>query len=1164
MKKILLGLFVFVSVLGFSHLASADVIYSQPFIGGNVHLNYGYYVGGFLGKSGNSIAVPFQINPFHIPADFTTIRVKKMSEFSSCPGSLNLDKYNSEDTVYLEGVSDNGEYCDFTAIGDFADKGVAGDYIRIWLSGGSGSNGALLEGSSNNDGESKPSCDGPEENTYIAKNCTFYKGGFAFLVYNTNLDINPNYPNVSNKFLASPSCTDGIQNQDETGIDIGGVCGLGIVFGCRDVNATNFNMDATEDTVPTSCVYHTLIYTGNSCQWSPVQIYDDYLVPAYDDTHIYVHSGMAVFNLVSTTTNICRIFTDTSNGNNQGMRDVSGLENGTYYFLNSSYDSSTQISSVYALFFTMLNGVITSSSSTLSATCSDGIQNQDETGIDTGGVCQKLTHNPVLIIPGVLGNDINKPTDNGLEKLWLNLTKNFTDFGDQFMDPLQFNLDLTPSDMSLIIGDVIKKETVTAEDVEIKLFDYTDSLIKEFQNQGYTEGTDLFLFPYDWRYGVSDSNINKLKQKIEDIKTQTGSDKVDIIAHSTGGLLAKKYIVDNQTNNYIDKAIFVGVPNTGAPATINTILNGSNFGNLFLNPLEMKKIAQNMPVIYDLSPSEEYYNNKGSYVKVVDKNSILNVTNSKDLNFSETNDFLISDHKLNSQAMTNANNLHTAQFDNFDLRTLGVDLYAIDGCKTGTIGKIIENRIYDTTSEEPALSYNRLELVPGDGSIPLESATNLPINQGNKYYALKSDHSEMLGQNGIKQKIISILSGNDVTISDKLITQDISSCNLNGKAISIFSPVDIDIVDNQGNHSGLINGAIQNDIPNASFEIMGDHKFVYLPDDEGQTYTINLKGTDSGTFTLNNEDISNNEVTQTEVFSNIPVTTSLTGQVNLGSTTTLSLDNNGDGTTDQTIQPSSIINSDQSQDLISPVSTPIITGLMGQPGFYRSNVNINIKAVDPVITGQELETSGILKINYNLDNTGYQTYSTPINISVEGQHTIKFFSTDKAGNNEMEQSINFTVDKTPPELQATFDINTKDVVLSVQDILDQNPTILTNKISTTLTDMSGNITAIPFTKYKDLPTRLRFTYNQITRNGITTKIPDTNVFYDWQEKKGNLTDLDTKVTVKGVEKYMFSYKKATNITTIKVKMGSKIITTTRSGFVFVTVKTDGDSLVVSY
>ena len=52
---------------------------------------------------------------------------------------------------------------------------------------------------------------------------------------------------------------------------------------------------------------------------------------------------------------------------------------------------------------------------------------------------------PVLIVPGMLGTDIT----NGNEKLWLDLGRNFTDVGDDFMDLLQLNADLTPLDTSL-------------------------------------------------------------------------------------------------------------------------------------------------------------------------------------------------------------------------------------------------------------------------------------------------------------------------------------------------------------------------------------------------------------------------------------------------------------------------------------------------------------------------------------------------------------------------------------------------------------------------------------------------------------------------------------------------------------------------------------------
>lgn len=681
----------------------------------------------------------------------------------------------------------------------------------------------------------------------------------------------------------------------------------------------------------------------------------------------------------------------------------------------------------------------------------------------TGEMATPL-HNPVLIIPGVLGTEISDSSD----KLWINLVKNITDFTDSFMDPLQFTTDLKPSDTNLVLNGVIRKIIIPFYN-----FDYTDGLITELKSQNYTEGSNstdsIFTFPYDWRYGVTGvldvvngeniTTVNLLKQKINEIKQQTGSAKVDIIAHSTGGLLLKKYVRDNQTDNSIGKAIFVGVPNTGAPQAIKTLLSGSTFGNPFLNPLEMKKIAKNMPVIYDLLPSGEYYNKKGSYVKVVDKNLLLNTTNIKDLNYIETNNFLVSDHNLNSQALNNAQNLHTADFDNFDLRTAGVDVYAIDGCKAGTLGKIIENRIHNTNSEEYFTSYNKPELTPGDGTVTLESATNLPINESNKYYALKADHSKMLSQDGIRQKIVNILSGSTTNISSELITQDISECKLNGKAISIYSPLDIDIVDNQGNHSGLLNGRIQNDIPNASFEIIDDHKFVYLPNDEGQTYTIKLQGTDEGTFTLKNEDISNSEVTETEVFSNIPVTTSLLGEVNLGGITTLDIDN-GDGNM-FTISPSAVIDANQSEDLISPVTTLETTGEQGQTSFYRSDVSISLEAIDPVITGQENKTSGILKTVYLLDDSDIQTYTTPIIVNTDGLHTLTFFSTDKAGNNESEQSITFTIDKKSPEPKISIDTTTKDLKIESNEI----DIIISETSNTyTLTDKAGNTTKLFFQK----------------------------------------------------------------------------------------------------
>ena len=522
---------------------------------------------------------------------------------------------------------------------------------------------------------------------------------------------------------------------------------------------------------------------------------------------------------------------------------------------------------------------------------------------------------PVLIVPGVLGTEISKPNDDGsLSKLWLDLAHNFSDIGDGFMDPLQFKDDLTPTDSSLVLGDVLGKTTINLIAAQEEVFDYSDSLTKEFKNQGYTEGTDLFTFPYDWRYGVSDDTVAQLKQKITDIMNGTGSDKVDVVAHSTGGLLVKKYVMDNPGSNNIEKAVFVGVPSTGAPKAIKTLLMGDNFSNLFLADSEMQKLARNLPVVYDLAPSAEYYKNAGSFVKIVNHN-LLSSTK-KDLSFDDMTNFLTVDHNFNALAWNNAQNLHTTDFDDYDMRTAGVDLYAIDGCKTGTITKIGENHSDNPLVNLLTPTYSVYKEDTGDGPVPLESSSNLPINDTQKYYALKASHGEMLSENGIRQQIVNIISGSSTNVDSDLITQDISKCNLNGRAISIYSPLSIDITDQNGNHSGITSdgSSIENNIPNADYEILGEHKYVYLPTDSGQTYSIKVAGTGDGVFTLTDATIANNQTTGMQVFNQIPVTTALEGNVNIGNTTTLSLDTNGDGMIDQTLQPTAILDADDAQN----------------------------------------------------------------------------------------------------------------------------------------------------------------------------------------------------------------------------------------------------------
>lgn len=497
---------------------------------------------------------------------------------------------------------------------------------------------------------------------------------------------------------------------------------------------------------------------------------------------------------------------------------------------------------------------------------------------------------PVIIVPGVMGTELKDDT----QLLWLNLEKMLTDIGDDFLDSLSFSEDLESKNSVDILNIITKKEISN-----LSLFNYSDKLINEFKKAGYIVDTSseatLFTFPYDWRYGVTGLNTDGkisadlLKEKIQEVLDQTGSEKVDIVAHSTGGLIVKKYIVNNPETHHINKAVFVGVPNTGAPKAVKALIQGDSADIPWLSSTEMKKLSRNFPVAYDLLPSQKYYDMKGSYIKIMNE-KFMEDTTIQDLKYSDVDSYLIDNYSLNSQALTNAKNLHTKNFDDLDMRNAGVDLYSVNGCKTGTLGKVVEVQHIGYGGRK-SIYYNKPEIVPGDGTVPLESSTNLPIDQDHKYYALKASHGKMMSQDGIKDVITNIISGSQIDINDKLITQDISKCKLNGKAISVFSPVDLDVVDQDGNHSGVTpEGDTVNDIPNADIEVWDDHKFIYLPTDDGQIYTVNMKGTGRGTYTIKSDVIIDGQTRKTDTFTDLPVTDELTGTIDISTdVTTLSV-----------------------------------------------------------------------------------------------------------------------------------------------------------------------------------------------------------------------------------------------------------------------------------
>ncbi|MEM2825581.1 MAG: Ig-like domain repeat protein [Candidatus Bathyarchaeia archaeon] len=100
-------------------------------------------------------------------------------------------------------------------------------------------------------------------------------------------------------------------------------------------------------------------------------------------------------------------------------------------------------------------------------------------------------------------------------------------------------------------------------------------------------------------------------------------------------------------------------------------------------------------------------------------------------------------------------------------------------------------------------------------------------------------------------------------------------------------------------------------------------------------------------------------------------------------------------------------------DYNSPISSINFDGLVGEGGWFISNVTVTLSAED--------DLSGVDTILYSFDGVVWRNYVEPFTISNDGQFTIYFRAVDKAGNMEDIKAETIKVDRTPPSTTAGYD-----------------------------------------------------------------------------------------------------------------------------------------------
>ncbi len=459
---------------------------------------------------------------------------------------------------------------------------------------------------------------------------------------------------------------------------------------------------------------------------------------------------------------------------------------------------------------------------------------------------------PIIFVPGILGSELEiketfdpniydcslkKNSYNAGDKVWIDEMLIFSHglCGD-FFDVIQSNKTGQP---------VYQQIGLNGKLVGIAYDDTT----KFFEKNKYFNGTNLFLFPYDWRDNIVDT-AKKLDDLIENVKNETGTEQVNIIAHSMGGVVSREYIRDPVRAKKVKSLVELAVPNAGSPLMLSVLLHDTCIIKIdipltdssicVLNPHEQNKLVQNWTGAFELLPSKKYYE---LYPETEYPFRTLNLANGeKDppMNYSQLKTYLASLDKnmyVFGIAEEFHNNLDQSFSDN-NGNTNGVNIYLIAGSGFPTIGQII-GQYYGTVA-----AYVDVESTNGDGTVPLKSVT---LNQTNNVYYVNKKHGDVPTDEESLEMSLRLLDGNTSTVGIEGISK--TPFEFSGAMISAHSPVNLHVYDAQNNHVGIAsNGSLEANIPGSIYDEIGESKFIYVPD--GGQYRIATNATNEGSFDL--------------------------------------------------------------------------------------------------------------------------------------------------------------------------------------------------------------------------------------------------------------------------------------------------------------------------
>ncbi len=254
--------------------------------------------------------------------------------------------------------------------------------------------------------------------------------------------------------------------------------------------------------------------------------------------------------------------------------------------------------------------------------------------------------NPVIVIPGILGSQLKDIRDDKI--VWGAFTSGAADPQDDdglrlITAPYLYPDGSLTNWSHVVPNGALEELKVQLLGVPFKIKAYAqiiDALrVGGYREQPigyeYEEGDDThftaFQFDYDWRLSNAD-NATRLFYYVEEIRERTAriyetkygiedaDIKVDIVAHSMGGLLTRYMLrygdqglpedgsdpdLDWSGSLGVERVVIIGTPNAGSVSAITELVEGKNFGWPFL-PFYDQAVLGSFTSLYQLLPRDRH------------------------------------------------------------------------------------------------------------------------------------------------------------------------------------------------------------------------------------------------------------------------------------------------------------------------------------------------------------------------------------------------------------------------------------------------------------------------------------------------------------------------------------------------------------------------------